>query len=184
MVLRQAARSLILAEPPAPADAIAVLGCALRPRGRPSRALEERLEVGAELHRLGLAPWVLATGGRAWSGLVEAGVMAEELIRRGVPRAAILVEDRSTTTRENARLGAPLLRSRGANSVLVVTQPFHLRRALRAFRAAGLDARGVLIPGSYQLGNRRLGPTLRDLVREGAAHASDLATLLAGKPFP
>jgi uncharacterized SAM-binding protein YcdF (DUF218 family) len=172
------------AVPPEPADAIALLGCVLGPGGQPPRALSERLDAGLALYRRGLAPLVLVTGGRTWQGLVEADVMAERLIRAGVPADRVLIERESQSTRGNARLGSALLLERGVRSVLVVTQPLHVRRAVRAFAATGLVARGVLLESSYQLRGQDLRATARDLAREIVSSALDLATLATGRPFP
>jgi uncharacterized SAM-binding protein YcdF (DUF218 family) len=62
---------------------------------------------------------------------------AEEL---GVASEALIVEDRSTTTAENAKFTALLLRERGVRSVWVVSQPFHLRRGRRLLRQQGFSA--------------------------------------------
>lgn len=163
--------------PVAPADLVVVLGCALGPDGGPGRALRERLEAGAGLFREGLAPTLLVTGGRRWRGRVEADAMVEWLEGAGVPRASILMERRSLTTRENARWSAPLIRSMGLGSLLVVTQPLHLRRAVRAFEDEGLEARGVVIRGSYQLAVSGLRSTGKDLGYEAAATLGELLSV-------
>jgi len=87
------------------------------------------------------------------SGKEAAPVMRDYLIFRGVPAEAITVEDKSTSTRENALFTARLLAGEAGKKVLV-TSDMHMWRARRAFRKAGLDAVGVPFPYGRKLGNR------------------------------
>ena len=140
-------RPLALHYPPARADAAVVLGAPPWADGTPTPLLLERLVAGAGLYHAGLVPRVLVKGGRmpgARHAEAEAVVMARHLEALGVPSAAILLEPRATTTAENARLSADLLLPAGQRDVWIVTQPFHLRRALLWFRRAGLAPRGLL----------------------------------------
>jgi uncharacterized SAM-binding protein YcdF (DUF218 family) len=57
----------------------------------------------------------------------------------GVSAGQIVVEDRSSRTTENAAEVAALLRALGASSMLLVTSPFHMRRAKLCFEKQGLD---------------------------------------------
>jgi uncharacterized SAM-binding protein YcdF (DUF218 family) len=70
----------------------------------------------------------------------EAAEIADLLVEWGVPRAAIVEEGASRTTSENAVQVARLLRTRGLRRVLLVTSALHMRRALAAFRAEGVEA--------------------------------------------
>jgi uncharacterized SAM-binding protein YcdF (DUF218 family) len=70
----------------------------------------------------------------------EADEMAGLLVEWGVPREAILLEEKARTTSENAAESARLLRARGVKRVLLVTSSIHMRRALASFRAEGLEA--------------------------------------------
>jgi cyclophilin family peptidyl-prolyl cis-trans isomerase/uncharacterized SAM-binding protein YcdF (DUF218 family) len=129
--------------------AIVVLGCKLQlddcgsliERG----VLAQRIDAAALAYaRSGAGrAIVIASGGRRWSDLVEADVMARELVRRGVPENAILRERCSLTTRDNARFAAAMLARRGIDRVLVVTSDWHLRRAVALFRQTGLFVDGV-----------------------------------------
>ena len=69
--------------------------------------------------------------------------MCARLVELGIPRAAILVEGAARSTRENALFCARLMRGQGWRAALVVTQRFHLRRSVRAFRRAGVTAEGL-----------------------------------------
>jgi uncharacterized SAM-binding protein YcdF (DUF218 family) len=73
----------------------------------------------------------------------SAELMKREAIRMGVPAAAILVEPRSASTEENAEFTAVLMKERGLRTAILVTSPYHQRRAsvlfARAFGPAGLS---------------------------------------------
>jgi uncharacterized SAM-binding protein YcdF (DUF218 family) len=122
------------------ADAIVVLGCKIMPSGRPSAAAARRADAAAAAYRAGVAPVVIASGGRRWGAHVESRVFGHALASAGVPRSAILTELCSLTTYENAIYSAALLRRLGARTAAVVTCGYHLPRALADFRAAGIEA--------------------------------------------
>lgn len=130
-------------------DAIVVLGTPLRPSGHLSLAGRERVEEAARRYAEGLAPLLLFTGGAA-HGAAEAPAMARRAQELGVAREAILIEDNSSTTAENARFSAEILRSHGVQSVWIISQPFHLRRGRRLFRQQGFTASAHRLATSVQ----------------------------------
>lgn len=147
------------------ADAIVVLGAPLRGDGALSVVLEERVRAGVALWRAGVAPLVVLSGGRTrGAARAESEAMAEVALALGLPATALVVESESRSTYENAHRVAELLGARGLSRVLLVTTPFHLRRAVRWFRRAGLDADGWLISDSVQFRDARRG--LRWIARE------------------
>jgi uncharacterized SAM-binding protein YcdF (DUF218 family) len=81
---------------------------------------------------------VIASGGRAWAGRLEADAMAEALAAMGVPEQRIVRERLSYTTRENARYVAALCAMRGMDRVAIVSCVWHLPRAVKLFEAQGL----------------------------------------------
>jgi uncharacterized SAM-binding protein YcdF (DUF218 family) len=121
------------------ADAIAVLGCRVLGSGRPTAAAARRAAAAAEAYHAGVASCVVASGGRRHAGQIEARVLRRELLRAGVPDAAIVEELSSLSTRENAAYVAEIVRRRGGRTVAVVTCDWHLPRALANFRRAGMD---------------------------------------------
>ena len=98
-----------------------------------------RLQYAVRLHRAGGLP-ILVTGGKP-DGSVEseAAVMARSL-RDDFGVATRWQEQASDTTADNARLTAPILRNAGVQHVLLVTDAMHMPRALRSFRAQGIEA--------------------------------------------
>ena len=118
-----------------------VLGCRAD-----SATLARRARVGGEAFLARGATLAVACGGRAWAGLVEADAIAKILLEGGVPEPAIVRERCSFDTRDNARFAASLLARRGLTRVLLVTCTWHLARAERLFRSAGLEVEGLGVP--------------------------------------
>jgi len=117
---------------------VCVLGCRAD-----SAALARRVKAATEAYLARGANLAVACGGRSWGGLVEADAMARLMVAGGVPEARIVRERCSLDTRDNARFTASLLARRGLASVLVVTCSWHLPRAERLFRLAGLTGEGL-----------------------------------------
>jgi uncharacterized SAM-binding protein YcdF (DUF218 family) len=100
------------------ADALIVLGG--EPQARPLEA--------ARLYKKGVAPMVFVTG----QG--DASRNRQILIGAGVPSSKIVTEAAATTTYSNATLLKPLMDTEQVHSALIVTSPFHTRRALATFQ--------------------------------------------------
>jgi uncharacterized SAM-binding protein YcdF (DUF218 family) len=130
------------------ADAIVVLGGMVSAPAAPRVDLQvsesfDRLLHAAALFESGKAPVVIASGGGiAWLGAVEpeAVGMKALLLRLGVPDEAIVMETQSRNTAENALYTGEILRERGIGRVLLVTSALHMPRAMKLFRARGIDA--------------------------------------------
>jgi uncharacterized SAM-binding protein YcdF (DUF218 family) len=106
-----------------------VLGCAVHRGGRPSPSLARRARLGATLYRAGRAPRIVFTGGVGRHPPSEARVACAAA---GLaPSEGVLLDERSTTTGENAREARRLLP--GARRILVVSDAYHLPRARRVF---------------------------------------------------
>ena len=121
-----------------PADAILVLGAA-QYNGRPSPVLRARLDHALELYRQGLAPRLVFTGGvGAGDSLSEGEVARRYAEEHGVPPEAILLEREGTTSAESVSAAAALMRARGLESALVVSDPFHMLRLELLARRAGI----------------------------------------------
>src|SRR5262249_37095380 len=82
---------------------------------------QRRLDRGIELYQRGLAPVLVLLGPGAEGGPTEAEVRAAQARLHGIPADAILTETRARTTREEAMRVKALLQSRGARTVLLVT---------------------------------------------------------------
>ena len=120
------------------ADAIMIFGSGVKSDGRASPTLRARTRHAYELWKRGLAPKILCTGGVGAYPPAESLVQEQLLIGWGVPASAIIKEEKSTSTWENAKFGAPLL-PKGAR-VIAVSDPYHLWRCARDCKAFGITA--------------------------------------------
>ena len=137
-------------------DAVIVLGAAVRAGGGPSPTLLRRTRHGARLVLAGEAPVLMVTGGVGVHAPAEALVMRDIAMKDGVAEDAIVIEDTATDTLSSGRACAAIMRSRGWSRALIVTDDFHLPRAVMIFRWLGVEARGSAAPGTRQdLGWRR-----------------------------
>jgi uncharacterized SAM-binding protein YcdF (DUF218 family) len=124
-------------------DAIVVLGAA-QYDGRPSAIYEARLEHAVDLWRQDVAPLVVFTGGKEpGDRFTEGGSGGRWAVARGVPASAVLTEERSRTTYQNLAGARRLLERRhpgGRHRIVVVSDPFHMFRAVRQAADLGMDA--------------------------------------------
>lgn len=131
-----------------PVDAIVVMGAA-QYNGRPSGVLEARLDHALTLYNEGYAPVIVVTGGQMPGDIyTEAGVSEQYLLDRGVPPQAILMEDEGRDTWESMEGVADVARGREIESVLIVSDGFHLFRSERMASAVGFDAYSSAAPDS------------------------------------
>jgi uncharacterized SAM-binding protein YcdF (DUF218 family) len=126
------------------ADAIVILGGGTTGRHPEQPEVEitasgGRLLHGFRLYRAGKAPLLLLSGDGLTPGDSEAAQMASVLREWGVPAEALLLEERSRNTHENAVESVALAARRGLRRLLLVTSAFHMTRALGLFRH---EARG------------------------------------------
>ncbi len=150
-------------------DVIVILGAGRGP------ALRRRVAHGARLFHAGRAEHLIVTGGGLDTPPTEAEVMRALALEHGVPAERIIVEDKATRTLENAVHTACIMADRGWVRALVVSDPFHLPRALFLFRRFGVTASGATV-------RERCGePRWRwygSYVREAGAFAATVLRLL------
>lgn len=132
-------------------DAIIVAGCRVTPEGEASVPLRARTERAVELYDLGLARRIVLTGGVGEHAPSEARAAWEIARELGVPARALILEERSTSTEENARFAAEQLGE--VERVILVTDAYHVPRAERVFARHLPEVTGVgsLAPWSYRL---------------------------------
>lgn len=130
-----------------PADVILLLGAGVNYDGSPSPVLEARIEQAAALYHAGYAPLIAVTGGSIRGLPTEAGSAQRELIQRGVPAEAILIEETSQNTVQNIANISPLLRTNNVESVLLVSSSFHMWRGSLIAQRAGFTV--YLAPTSH-----------------------------------
>lgn len=139
---RQLASELRSARPP---GAIVVLGAGVRHNERERPGTEwvnqrtlERLAFAALLARSSGLP-VLVSGGTPKRREASEAVLMARALRASFGIEARWTEERSRDTAGNATESARVLRAAGVTRVVLVTQAYHMPRALGAFRAAGLE---------------------------------------------
>ena len=125
-----------------PVDAIVVWGTAQH-NGRPGPVLQARLDHALSLYRVGFAPTIVLTGGRApGDQFTEAEAGEMYLLEQGVPPEAIVLENAGRDTWQSMRGVAEVLSPRGNQRVLLVSDGFHLLRGKLMARDLGLEAYG------------------------------------------
>lgn len=122
------------------ADVIIVLGCKAYENNVPTPCIRARSHHAAQLYKQGLATQIIASGGPSLQGPAEAGVIAGLLTHEGVPGAAIIQEDRSHNTIQNLLNSQAIMREHGWRTAVIVTEPYHINRAMIIARDAGLSA--------------------------------------------
>jgi SanA protein len=136
-----------------------VLGASAYTDGIPTPALADRLAVGAALYRDGRVDRVLVSGepGRGFVDQVE--VMRRELVRMGVPDRVIFTDRGGVDTWDSMVRARKVYEVRSA---IVVTQGWHMPRALWLAKRAGLQTHGVVADRSTT-GRLRRGWGLREI---------------------
>ena len=130
------------------ADAILVLGAA-QYNGRPSPVFQARLDHAVALHRRGLAPFLIVTGGvGARDTLSEGEVALRYAVKQGVRPDLILVEREGMTSAESVKQAAKLMHERGLQSAIIVSDSYHMLRVELLARRAGLKPYRAPAPDS------------------------------------
>jgi len=159
------------------ADCILALGCLVYPSGRVSELLKDRLHTTAELYNEGASQKILVSGDGSHTGNNETAAMLAFLLEQEVPPEDIFCDPHGYSTYDSARRTRDVF---GAKRVVVVTQGFHVQRAVYNLRALGVDAYGVAAEPRWNHGRLMLKNNAREVI------ARSLAVVTAGivKPLP
>lgn len=149
---------------PEPADAALILGAAVM-GDEPSPVFAERLRYGVQLYQAGTIKALIISGGLGpGDTLSEAEAGRNWAMDNGVPESAILLEDAARTTHQNIAFSLPLIDQHGFGSILIVSDPLHMRRAMLMARNLGLNAQPAPTPTSrYQSFGTQAGFLAREL---------------------
>lgn len=120
-------------------DVAVVFGAGLW-NGRPTPYLAHRLDTAAELYRTGKAKVVLVTGDNSRAGYDEPDAMRAYLVERGVPDGRIVSDYAGFDTWDSCVRAKRIF---GVDRAVLVTQGFHIKRAVTLCEAAGVDSYGV-----------------------------------------
>jgi uncharacterized SAM-binding protein YcdF (DUF218 family) len=124
-----------------PADAAIVLGAAVA-RNVPTPVFRERLLHAVTLQKQGKVKYLIFTGGIGGGDRIsEASAGRNLALHEGIPDSALLLENHSRTTVENLRYAQLILGQKRLKRVLIVSDPFHMRRAMTIANDLGIDAK-------------------------------------------
>jgi len=142
-----------------------VFGAGLRRDGRPTTVLADRVSTAVSLYQLGKVESLLLSGSSNASGYDEATAMLEYAIQFGVPREDIIIDNEGDRTYVTCARAKDIY---GVDQALLVTQRYHLPRALILCDALSIESDGVaadLRPYSAQTfwSAREIGATFRAL---------------------
>lgn len=155
-------------------DCVLVLGCGVLADGTPTVMLSDRIDEGVELYRLGAGKKLLMSGDHGTEEYDEVAAMKQRALEKGVPEEDIFKDHAGFSTYESLYRAKVVF---GADKVVIVTQKYHLYRALYIAKSLGLDAVGVASdPREYR------GELYRQ-VREYVARVKDSGMCLF-KPLP
>jgi uncharacterized SAM-binding protein YcdF (DUF218 family)/glycosyltransferase involved in cell wall biosynthesis len=140
-----AAAPLRIAAPPGPADAIVVFAGGVGESGKAGGGTQERVQHAVDEYRAGYARHLVFSSGYTYS-FPEAELMRSVAVQQGVPPDAILLEPRATNTYENVTYVDEILRGHGWRSALLVTSPYHMRRAVAVWRRSAPEVRVIPTP--------------------------------------
>ena len=156
------------------ADCILILGAGVRDDGSPSHMLEDRLLTGIDLYSSGTPKPLLMSGDHGQKEYDEVNCMKNYAAEAGVPAEDIFMDHAGFSTYESMYRAKEVF---GAEKIIVVTQEYHLYRALYVAQALGLDAVGV----SADL-RTYYGQSMRE-TRELAARVKDFGYTIL-RPLP
>ncbi|WP_309121977.1 ElyC/SanA/YdcF family protein [Paenibacillus sp.] len=157
------------------AEAIVILGARVYSETQVSPMLHDRLEQGLALYRAGKAPKIIVSGDNGQEEYDEVNAMKRFLVDRGVPEEDIFMDHAGFSTYESMYRARDVF---GVKKAIVVTQSYHLKRAVYVGRALGVDAYGV---GSDQ---REHSGAERREAREILARAKDFLLVHTTRPEP
>ena len=155
-------------------DCIIVLGCQVKADGSLSHMLRDRLITGLDVYEEGAAPKLLMSGDHGQKDYNEVGAMKQYAIDNGVPSEDVFMDHAGFATYETIYRAKEVFK---AEKVIIVTQEYHLYRALYIAEKLGLEAYGV----SADL-NTYAGQSMRDF-REVLARCKDFLKCIF-KPEP
>lgn len=156
------------------AECIIVLGCQVKSDGTPSHMLSDRLDRGIELYKMGAAPKIIMSGDHGQTSYDEVNTMKQYAIDAGVPSEDIFMDHAGFSTYETVYRAKAIF---GVKKAIIVTQEYHLYRALHIANCFDVDAIGVNADYRTYTGQ------LKREVREVLARCKDFVTAIY-KPNP
>lgn len=177
LIMSSSTRSHIVVSPgDAPQAKVAiVLGARVYSDGTPSPMLADRLATGVELYKLGKVQKLLLSGDHGTTTYDEVNAMLRYCLERGIPDADIFTDHAGFDTYDTMYRARDVFK---VTDALVVTQRFHLPRAVYIARTLGLQATGVVADIQPYTGEWRFA------LREWPARVKAFFQLHVTKPQP
>ena len=154
-------------------DCIMVLGCGVR-GDSPTPLLADRLQRGVEVFQVGSAPKILMTGDHGQDNYDEVNVMKQYALEAGIAESDIFMDHAGFSTYESMYRAKEIF---GVKKMIIVTQKYHLSRALYIANKLGIEAYGVA--SDYRTFSGQLGRDSREVL----ARVKDIFTVVL-KPKP
>ena len=144
-----------------------VLGASINPDGTPSPMLADRLDTGIALYERGVAPRLLLTGDDGQMEYNEVQAMKNYVIAAGVPEEDVFLDHAGFSTYDSVYRASYVFE---VESMVVVTQEYHLYRTLHGCEKMGIDAVGVAADQNVYAGQemreaREILARLKDFVK-------------------
>lgn len=156
------------------ADCILVLGAGVRRDGSPSPMLEDRILTGMDLYNKGVSDRLIMSGDHSTKGYDEVNTMKRYAIEKGIPSEHVFMDHAGISTYDSIYRAKEIFQ---ADKIIIVTQQYHLYRAIYTARALGIEAYGVSADIRVYAGQ-----DLRE-IREKAARVKDFFMAIF-KPNP
>lgn len=122
------------------ADCILVLGAGIREDGSPTWMLEDRIKIGDQLYKNQCAPKIIMSGDHGRKDHDEVNTMKDYAIGEGIPSEDIFMDHAGFETYDSLYRAKEIF---GAKKIIIVTQEYHLYRALYIADMLGIEVRGV-----------------------------------------
>ncbi len=159
MILSTSRKMFQVEEAPKRRAAI-VFGAGLQRDGTPSPVLRDRVETAADLYFAGKVEKILLSGDNRFLYYNEPGSMMDYALSLGVPKDALVLDYAGRRTYDTCYRAKEIF---GLNDVLLVTQSFHLPRALFTCQNLGLQAVGVVADRREYLRSSKLSWEMREV---------------------
>lgn len=133
------------------ADLAVILGNKVNEDGSLSKRLEKRLECGLNLYRNGRVKRILVSGGLGKEGFYEGDKMKSYLIKYGVPDSLIILDNFGNNTIASVENTLKLKDSLNFQSIIIVSQYFHLTRTKMLFKKKHFNNVNSVSPEYFEL---------------------------------
>ncbi len=140
-----AAAPLKITQPPQASEAIVVFAGGVGESGRAGQGYEERVQYAVELYNRHYAPRIIFSSGYTFA-LKETEIMKALAVSMGVPETALLLEREAGNTLENVVFTHRILQARGWRTALLVSSPYHMRRAIGVWRKQAPEVKVIATP--------------------------------------